>query len=177
MQGSAGAPPNPQEKAAPGGCADWRDEVTTVKARRQAKILEVIKTRVIETQEELAAALAAEGIPVTQATISRDIKELQLNKVPTPDGRYRYALPEEPAGSWDKRRRIFKEAVLSIDFSGNLVVLKSLPGTAQGVAAAVDHLDVREIIGTVAGDDTVIVVVKPADAAGEVAERLRGLMR
>jgi len=149
-----------------------------MKARRQAKILEVIKNRVIETQEELAAALGEEGIPVTQATISRDIKELQLNKVPTPDGRYRYALPDEVGiGAWDKRRRIFRESVLSIDFSGNLVVIKSLPGTAQGVAAAIDHMNVAEIIGSVAGDDTVMVVVKPADAASEVAERLRGLMR
>jgi len=152
--------------------------VKRVKARRQAKILELVRTRVIETQEELAAALAAEGIPVTQATISRDIKELQLNKVPTPDGRYRYALPEEPgAGAWDKRRRIFREAVLTIDHSGNIVVVKSLPGTAQGVAAAIDHLNWPEMIGSVAGDDTVMVVVKPAEAAAEVAERLKGLMR
>jgi transcriptional regulator of arginine metabolism len=149
-----------------------------VKARRQAKILELVRTRVIETQEELAAALAAEGIPVTQATISRDIKELQLTKVPMPDGRYRYALPEEPgAAAGERWRRIFREAVLTIDHSGNLVVIKSLPGTAQGVAAAIDHAGWPEMIGTVAGDDTVIVVVKPADATGEVAERLKGLMR
>jgi len=149
-----------------------------MKARRQAKILELIKHSVIETQEELAEALSSLGIPVTQATVSRDIKELQLNKVPTGDGRYRYALPDDvPNTSWDKRRRIFRESVLDVDFSGNLIVIKSLPGTAQGVGSAIDHLGWSEIIGCVAGDDTALVVVKPAEAAEAVAERIRGLMR
>lgn len=149
-----------------------------VKARRQAKILEVIRTSVIETQEELAEALGRHGIPVTQATVSRDIKELQLTKTPTPDGRYRYSLPEDVGGgAWDKRRRIFQESVLSIDHSGNLIVIKSLPGTAQGVASALDHLGWQEMIGTVAGDDTVIIVIKPVDAVNEVIERIRSLMR
>lgn len=149
-----------------------------MKARRQAKILELIKTSVIETQEELAEALGRQGIPVTQATVSRDIKELQLNKVPAGDGRYRYAIPEEmPSGSWDKRRRIFQESVLSIDYSANIVAIKSLPGTASGVASAIDHLGWPEMIGTVAGDDTVLVVVKPIEATPEIADRIKGLMR
>jgi transcriptional regulator of arginine metabolism len=152
--------------------------VMDVKARRQAKILEIIKNHVIETQEELAEALGREGIPVTQATISRDIKELQLNKVPTGDGRYRYAIPEEfPSVSWDKRRRIFQESVLSVDYSENIIIVKSLPGTAPGVGSAIDHLGWPELIGSVAGDDTVMVVVKPKEATAEVAERIRGLMR
>lgn len=149
-----------------------------VKARRQAKILELIKHNVIETQEELAEALGHHGIPVTQATVSRDIKELQLNKVPSGDGRYRYALPEEvPTGSWDKRRRIFRESVLDVDLSGNIIVVKSLPGTAPGVGSAIDHLGWPEMIGSVAGDDTVLVVIKPTSATEEVAERIRGLMK
>lgn len=149
-----------------------------MKARRQAKILELIKQSVIETQEELAEALGRHGIPVTQATVSRDIKELQLNKVPAGDGRYRYALPDEtPSGTWDKRRRIFQESVLGVDWSGNIILVKSLPGTAPGVGSAIDHLGVEEIIGSVAGDDTVIVIVKPVEATEEVAERIRGLMR
>ncbi|MFZ5823200.1 MAG: arginine repressor [Bacillota bacterium] len=149
-----------------------------MKARRQAKILELIKTSVIETQEELAEALGRHGIPVTQATVSRDIKELQLNKVPAGDGRYRYAMPEEvPTGSWDKRRRIFQESVLGIDWSGNIVVVKSLPGTAPGVGSAIDHLGYPEIIGSVAGDDTVIIIIKPVEMTAEIAERIRGLMR
>lgn len=148
-----------------------------MKARRQAKILELIKTQVIETQEELAEALGREGIPVTQATVSRDIKELQLNKVPTGDGRYRYALPEETApGSWERRRRIFQESLLSIDYSENIIVIKSLPGTAQGVASALDHLNWTEVLGTVAGDDTVMVVVRPKEATATVVDRIRKLM-
>lgn len=149
-----------------------------MKARRQAKILELIKNREIETQEELAEALGEAGIPVTQATISRDIKELQLNKVLTPEGRYRYALTEEVTiGTWDKRRRIFQESVLNVDASGNLIVIKSLPGTAPGVASAIDHLGWAEAIGTVAGDDTVLVVIKPIEATPEMVERIKSLMR
>jgi len=149
-----------------------------VKARRQAKILEIIKYQHIETQEELAEALGHHGIPVTQATISRDIKELQLNKIPTGDGRYRYGLPEEvPSVSWDKRRRIFQESVLGVEYSEALIVVKSLPGTAPGVASAIDHLGWPEMIGSVAGDDTVLVICKPKEATPEVVERIRGLMR
>ncbi|MFZ5814082.1 MAG: arginine repressor [Bacillota bacterium] len=149
-----------------------------MKARRQAKILELIKHHVIETQEDLAEALGRHGIPVTQATVSRDIKELQLNKVPTGDGRYRYAMPEEaPSGSWDKRRRIFQESVLGVDWSLNLILVKSLSGTAPGVGSAIDHLGWPEIIGSVAGDDTVLVVVRPVEKTPEVAERIKGLMR
>ncbi|MGE5676169.1 MAG: arginine repressor [Mycobacterium leprae] len=149
-----------------------------MKARRQAKILELIRHSVIETQEELAEALSAQGIPVTQATVSRDIKELQLNKVPTGDGRYRYALPDEvPSASWDKRRRIFRESVLSVECSENIIVVKSLPGTAPGVASAIDHLGWPEMLGSVAGDDAVIVIVRPLEATTEVADRIRSLMQ
>lgn len=149
-----------------------------MKARRQAKILELIKHHIIETQEDLADALGREGIPVTQATVSRDIKELQLNKIPTGDGRYRYGLPEEtPSVSWDKRRRIFQESVLGVDYSENIIIVRSLPGTAPGVGSAIDHLGWPEIIGSVAGDDTVMIIVKPKEATPEVVERIAGLMR
>lgn len=149
-----------------------------MKARRQAKILEVIKSNVVETQEELAESLGRHGITVTQATVSRDIKELQLTKVPTGDGRSRYTLPDEiPNANWDKRRRIFRESVLDVDYSENLIIIKSLPGTAPGVASAIDHLGWVELLGTVAGDDTVLIVIKPKDATPEVVDRIRGLMR
>lgn len=149
-----------------------------MKARRQAKILELIRTHVIETQEELAELLVREGIPVTQATISRDIKELQLNKLPSGGGRYRYALPEEtPTATWDKRRRIFQDSVLAIDHSENMIVIKSLPSTAPGVASAIDHLNWPELMGSVAGDDTVLVIIKPKDATPAIVERLRAFMR
>lgn len=149
-----------------------------MKARRQAKILELIRSHVLETQEDLAEALGREGIPVTQATVSRDIKELQLTKVPSGDGRSRYAMAEDlPPASWDKRKRIFQESVLGVDFSENLVVIRSLAGTAPGVGSAVDHLQWPEIIGSVAGDDTVLLVIRPTDKTPEVCERIRGLMR
>jgi transcriptional regulator of arginine metabolism len=148
-----------------------------MKARRHAKILELIRTNVIETQEELVESLAQHGIPVTQATISRDIKELQLTKVPVGDGGYRYALPDEqPMGSLDKRRRLFRDSVLAVDYSENLVVVKALPGTAPGVGSAIDHFNWPEVIGSVAGDDTVLVVVKPTSAAPVVLDRLKDLM-
>jgi transcriptional regulator of arginine metabolism len=149
-----------------------------MKARRQAKILELIRYSVVETQEDLALALGEQGIPVTQATVSRDIKELQLTKVPTGDGRYRYAFPEETSSvSWDKRHRIFQESVLGLDYSENIIIVRSLPGTAPGVASALDHLSWPEMIGSVAGDDTVMVIIKPVTATTEVVERIRGLMR
>lgn len=149
-----------------------------MKARRQAKILELIKHSVIETQEDLAEALSAAGIPVTQATISRDIKELQLNKIPTGDGRYRYGIPDEaPPVSRDKLKRIFLESVLDVDYSENLIIVKSLPGTAPGVASAIDHLAWSEVIGSVAGDDTVMMVVKPKGATRDVVQRLRSLTK
>lgn len=148
-----------------------------MKARRQAKILEIIRNRIVETQEDLAESLNREGIQVTQATISRDIKELQLNKIPTGDGRYRYALPEDaPPGASDKRRRIFRESVLGVDFSENLVVIKTLPGTAPGVGAAIDALGWKEIIGSVAGDDTVLIIMRSRDITSSVVERIRSLM-
>lgn len=148
-----------------------------MKARRHAKILELIRTNIIETQEELVESLSRHGIPVTQATISRDIKELQLTKIPVGDGGYRYALPDEqPAGSLDKRRRLFRDSVLGVDHSDALVVVKALPGTAPGVGSAIDHFNWPEVIGSVAGDDTVLVIVKPASAASEVIDRLKDLM-
>ncbi len=148
-----------------------------MKARRQAKILELIRTRSIETQEDLAEALGEVGIPVTQATISRDIKELQLNKVPAGDGRYRYALPDEGnTANWDKRRRIFAASVLGADASENIIVIRALPGTAANIAYAIDQLTWPEVIGSVAGEDTVLIVVKPKEAAAEVLGRIQNMM-
>lgn len=148
-----------------------------MKARRHAKILELIRTSIIETQEELVESLSRHGIPVTQATISRDIKELQLTKIPVGDGGYRYALPDEqPAGSLDRRRRLFRDSVLGVDNSDALIVVKTLPGTAQGVGAAIDHFNWPEVIGSVAGDDTVLVITKPTSAAPDVLDRLKDLM-
>lgn len=149
-----------------------------MKARRQMKILEVIRQDVVETQEDLAQRLRDAGIQVTQATVSRDIKEMQLVKVPTGDGRYRYAQPEEGALAAQSERmlRIFRECILGVENSGALIVVTTLAATAPGVAEAIDGLRWREVIGTLAGERNVFVVVKPPDASAAIADRLRGLM-
>lgn len=137
------------------------------------KIMELISSRPIETQEELATILSQSGFEVTQATVSRDVKELRLVKVPLGENRYGYALPPDmPKGSIDPRlRRIFRESVISMDYSENLIVIKTLPGSAQGVAYAVDNMDWEEILGSLAGDDTILVIAKHKDQVTKVMER------
>jgi len=148
-----------------------------VKVLRHANIKEIIENNVIETQEDLAEALAKQSIRVTQATVSRDIKELMLIKVPAGEGRYRYAFPVENNTAFLQPRmeRIFQDSVVGMDYSANIVVIKTLPGTAQAVAAAIDNTKWPDIIGTVAGDDNILVVVKPIDAVSRVMAKLLAL--
>ena len=130
-----------------------------MKYDRQAAILELIEANDIETQEELSGMLRARGFEVTQATVSRDIKDLKLVKISGGQGRSKYsslvgqsfALPEQ-------LRPIFANAFVSADYANNLVIVKTLPGMAQAVASAVDVLKIGEILGTVAGDDSVLIV-------------------
>lgn len=145
-----------------------------MKAMRHAKIKDIIETTVVETQEDLAEALKKRGIEVTQATVSRDIKELMLIKIPTGDGRYRYAYPLDKSLVFSKNRmvRMFQDSVISFNYSGNIIVIKTLPGAANAVASTLDHANWPEIIGTVAGDDNILVVVKPAEAAPEVMQKM-----
>ena len=150
-----------------------------LKARRQMKILEIIRDEIIETQEDLAQRLRNEGISVTQATISRDIKELFLIKAPAGDGRYKYALPDDQysASAGDRMKRVLVDYCLSFDYSENIVLVKTLSGMAPGVGEAIDALRWKEIVGTVAGDNTVLVVVRPKETVQYVLERLRTLTR
>lgn len=148
-----------------------------MKAKRHRLIIDIIQSTPIETQEELARELERRGMAVTQATVSRDIKELGLIKSPTPDGRYCYALPEAAPGGRERLRRLFREALLEIDTSENLIVVKTLRGTAAAAGEAIDQLGWPEIVGTVAGDNTVLVVVRSRDIAPRVAERFRDLAR
>lgn len=143
------------------------------------RILDLIRQHVIETQEELAEQLRQDGIHVTQATVSRDIKDLKLVKVPVGDGRYRYALPEDQsmASQVERMLRLMRECVVSIDYSENILVLLTLPATAAVVSEAIDGLRWPEIIGSLAGERNVFAVVKPKSATKAVAERLRQLMR
>ena len=132
----------------------------------------------IRTQDELAQALRSEGIDVTQATVSRDIKEMMLVKVPTGDGGHRYAYPSDHnvTVSLARLEKTFQDSVLSVNSSGNIVVLKTLPGTAQAVAYVLDNVRWPEIIGTVAGDDTIFLVVKPEKNVDKVVERFESMM-
>jgi transcriptional regulator of arginine metabolism len=145
-----------------------------VKARRHQRILDIIRVQPVRTQEELADVLAREGISVTQATISRDIKELQLIKAPVGDGTYRYTIPADRSiEDINKRvRRIFREVAISIEDSENIIVIKTLEGAAQAVAAVLDDLAWPEVVGSLAGDDTIFLIVKPTQCVHEVMARL-----
>lgn len=149
-----------------------------MKAGRQHKILEIIRRQHIGTQEELLSELRKSGIKVTQATVSRDIKELGLVKVPFKNNEFYYAGPGESLlhHSEERLKRLFISSVVGLDASENLIIIKTNPGGAQGVASAVDLAGWDEIIGTVGGDDTILVVVKPKEAAGAVLERFTDLL-
>jgi transcriptional regulator of arginine metabolism len=148
-----------------------------MKTWRHKKILEIIKEQDISTQEGLAEALRKAGFSVTQATISRDIKELGLVKVPGNSGGSRYAAAGETVNprNCDRLKRFFRDSVVSIDNSENLIIIKTLPGEAQGVASAIDNSGWPEIIGTVAGDDTILVVIKPKKITHAVKKKLISL--
>ncbi|MDF2565197.1 MAG: transcriptional regulator, ArgR family [Massilibacillus sp.] len=145
-----------------------------MKAIRHARIKEIIENTVVETQEELAESLRKQNIEVTQATVSRDIKELMLIKIPTGDGRYRYAYPLEKNIVFSKNRmaRMFQDSVIGLNYSENIIVIKTLPGTANAVASTLDYAKWPEIIGTVAGDDNILVVIKPIEAVPQILRKL-----
>ena len=151
-----------------------------MKALRQEKIREIVENHIVETQSDLAERLRREGFAVTQATVSRDIKELMLVKVPMPTGggRSHYAFPAAEAGGRRESRLegLFADAVTGVDASGNLVVLRTLPGMANAVASALDTAQWPEILGTVAGDDTIFAAVKPETAVDAVARRMKGML-
>ena len=148
-----------------------------MKSIRHTRIKDIIENKVIETQEELAEELRKKSIDVTQATVSRDIKELMLIKLPTGDGRYRYAFPLEKNVVFSQSRmvRMFQDCVTSIDYSENIIVIKTLPGAANAVASTLDYAKWPEIIGTVAGDDNILAVIKPIQAVEDIVQRLKNL--
>ncbi|MBQ5759581.1 MAG: arginine repressor [Schwartzia sp.] len=141
---------------------------------RQDKIREIITSRAIETQQLLTEALLEMDIEVTQATVSRDIKEMRLIKVTADGGRSRYACPNEEVNFPTKNRleQLLAEAIIRIDSSENIIVLKTLPGTANAICAALDNAAWPEIIGTLAGDDTILVVVKPKEAVASCRQKI-----
>jgi transcriptional regulator of arginine metabolism len=147
-----------------------------MKYLRHAKILEIISKRDIETQEELTNVLKQMGMNVTQATVSRDIKELRLIKQMSRHGRYKYAsMASQESLLTDRLIRVFKETIVDIDHAGNILVLKTITGAGNAAAASIDAAGFEEIVGTIAGDDTIFVLVRDAEMIEEVKERFRKL--
>jgi len=148
-----------------------------MKTRRQKKIQELITNEVIRTQEELAQRLLENGFHVTQATISRDIKEMGLLKIPGAGDEYRYGIQSEghPVSYMEKLKWMFRQAVVSFDHSENIVVIKTIPGNAQALALLFDNAGWKEVIGTVAGDDTVFLLIKPKDQVDTILLKLASM--
>ena len=145
-----------------------------MKIKRQTKILELIKKYEIETQEDLSAYLEKEGFQVTQATVSRDIRELKLTKVSLGNGNQKYiALLETNEDLSQKYERIFRDGFISMDIAQNILVVKTVPGMAMAVAAALDALQIREIVGSIAGDDTIMCAARSTEDAIVVIDKLR----
>ena len=145
-----------------------------MKAKRHSKILELIQTNSIDTQEELLRLLKENGFNATQATVSRDIKELQLKKVPSKNKKYQYAIPDKN-NKLEKTdfTALFTTSVINVDFAGNMVVLKTTSGMAQGVCVALDNLKWDGIIGTIAGDDTIMIVARNNNSALELSKQFK----
>ena len=144
---------------------------------RQLKLIEIINKNEIETQEALAEALRNEGYLVTQATVSRDIKDLGLIKVMTPNKTYKYAQPASTEQkSSGKMLNLFRECVISIDYAGHLIVIKTVSGGANSAATLVDKRNFPEVMGCVAGDDTILVVIKDQQKIVPIVEKLKSLL-
>lgn len=149
-----------------------------MKSVRHAMILEIIESKDIETQEELAEELMRHGVRVTQATVSRDIKELRLLKVLSDKGGYKYATADRAEQGMDDRYiRIFSESVLSMTSAGNLIVIKTLTGSANAAAEAIDSLKWPDVIGTLAGDNTILIIIQNEDAVEAALARFKTLVR
>ena len=148
-----------------------------MKLKRHEKILEIINEKPITTQEELVEELNRVGFKVTQATVSRDIKELRLVKELSPSGRYRYApASHDETGEHSERlRKIFKESVVSCDTAMNIIVIKTLPGLAMAASSALDGMDIPALVGSVAGDDTAFLAMRDVRSAESFCEEIKKL--
>ena len=149
-----------------------------MKSHRQAKILEIISNKNIETQEQLLTELQEEGFRGTQATISRDIKELRVVKELTSLGTYRYTVSSSDLGSSFSVRlnTIFRECVISFDYAQNIIVVRTLPGLASAAGSAIDAMNLNTIVGTLAGDDTVMIVMRDTNAAATLCGEIKSLL-
>ena len=149
-----------------------------MKAKRQAKIMEIISTSNVETQEQLLQELQEAGFSCTQATISRDIKELKIVKEMTNFGTYRYSITEKELGNpfSDRLNTIFRECVTSYDYAQNIVVIHTLPGLANAAGSALDAMKAEYILGTLAGDDTVVAILRDSNSAAVFCGEIKALI-
>lgn len=152
-----------------------------MKSKRQKLICDLILKYEIETQEELVSKLLETGCKVTQATISRDIRELRLTKIVGESGVQKYALPAQDASiqtplAGIRFSRVLQEGFINVDIAGNIVVMRTMTGMAMAVAAALDHLNLQEIVGTIAGDDTIFMAVRSEESAKRLCEKIETLV-
>ena len=144
-----------------------------MKINRHAKIVELINKYHIETQEELAEYLKHEGFKITQATVSRDIRDLKLTKVPTEGGRQKYAVHQSMETEMrDKYIRVLKDGFVSIDMAQNILVIKTVSGMASAVCAAIDSMRLNEIVGSIAGDDTIMCAIRTTEDTIKVMDKI-----
>jgi transcriptional regulator of arginine metabolism len=147
------------------------------KGQRHIKIRDIISNNDIETQDELVDSLKAAGFNVTQATVSRDIKELHLVKVPLMDGRYKYSLPaDQRFNPLQKLKRSLMDAFVKVDSAGHFLVMKTLPGNAMAIGALIDHLDWEEILGTICGDDTCLIICRTQEDTEKITNRFLDML-
>lgn len=148
-----------------------------MKTNRQSKIIEIIQKNEVETQDELSALLEKDGFRVTQATVSRDIRELKLTKIPTAGGRQKYAvITDAPENLSKKYERVLREGFLSMDMAQNILVIKTVSGMASAVCAAIDAMKMREIVGSIAGDDTIMCAIRTVDDTSAVMKKIRRIV-
>lgn len=148
-----------------------------MKTNRQSKIIEIIQKNEVETQDELSALLEKDGFRVTQATVSRDIRELKLTKIPTAGGRQKYAvITDAPENLSKKYERVLREGFLSMDMAQNILVIKTVSGMASAVCAAIDAMKMREIVGSIAGDDTIMCAIRTVEDTYAVMKKIRRIV-
>ena len=148
-----------------------------MKTKRQTKILELIQKHDMETQQELSAYLTRDGYQVTQATVSRDIRELKLTKIAMDNGKQKYAvITDADSGMMEKYARVLREGFISMDLAKNIVVIKTVSGMAGAVCAAIDAMKFQEMVGSIAGDDTIICIIRDDEEAVKIMKKLRKIV-
>lgn len=148
-----------------------------MKTKRQSKILELIQKYEIETQEELSAYLEKEGYAATQATVSRDIRELKLTKIPMNSGKQKYTVLNEAREQMaEKFVRVLRDGYISMDMAQNILVIKTVSGMASAVCAAIDAMQIQGIVGSIAGDDTIMCAVRTVEETADIMAHLRKII-